>query len=392
MTRVLHAIPGLSRADGGPSYALRGLAGAQQVQGDQVTIVTTFPDQWDGEIADELRDLGVTVHAVGPTKTPLRWHPRIKQTVRDAVAHADVVHIHGVWEQVLHDASVAARKRNVPVVWRPCGMLDPWSLGQGRVRKRLLMVARIRRNLNAAALLHFTSHTEARSAGHLGLRPVVHVEPNGVDLGAIDDLPAEPISVAARRLVPTLDAGPMVLFLGRVHPAKSLELLIDAFVDVLPTLPADLAPTMVIAGSGDEAYRRVLIDQAQRRGLPQDRCVFLGAIKGRDKAVLMNAADAFALPSQHENFGIAVAEAMCAGAAVLVSPEVDLSKFVREHDCGEVVPREVDPWAAALQRVLSDTTWCRDKGELGRRHARDAFDWAHIASRWRQTYGRLVTG
>src|SRR5207253_7680037 len=130
---------------------------------------------------------------------------------------ADVVHIHGLWEEIQHQAARSSRQSGVPYVFRPCGMLDPWALSQGRWRKRLFMALRLRPDLNSAEALHFTSELERDLTGPLGLRSKPIVEPNGIRVEEFEDLP--PAGQFRERYPPLRDR-PLLLFLGRVHLKK----------------------------------------------------------------------------------------------------------------------------------------------------------------------------
>src|SRR5688572_23118397 len=178
--RVLHVISNLDARGGGPAVALAGLAAAQVAAGLDVSIVATFRAGDDVTVADTLRGAGATVNMVGPASGPLARHPDLVPALEKAVASADVVHVHALWEEVQHQAARVARRQRKPYIIRPCGMLDPWSLSQSRLKKRLYMVLRLRRNLNRAAALHFTSDTERDLTAPLKLTSSAIVEPNGV--------------------------------------------------------------------------------------------------------------------------------------------------------------------------------------------------------------------
>lgn len=96
--------------------------------------------------------------------------------IGEAITGADIVHIHAVWEQVQHDAARIAYRKDVPYVITPHGMLDPWSLEQKRLKKRLYMVWRLRQNLNRAAVIHFTSETKRDVSKLLGFLTPTMVE------------------------------------------------------------------------------------------------------------------------------------------------------------------------------------------------------------------------
>ena len=138
----------------------------------------------------------------------------------------DVVHIHGVWEEVQHRAARACQRLGVPYVMTPHGMLDPWSLAQGTLKKKLYIALRMRRNFNRAGAIHFTTATERDLVRPLGFSPPTIVEPIGVDFTEFDPLPPRGAFRAAH---PELADRLAVIILGRLHRKKGFDLLIPAF-------------------------------------------------------------------------------------------------------------------------------------------------------------------
>src|SRR4051794_25326163 len=130
--RVLHVISAIDPRAGGPSSALAGLASAQAREGLDVRVISTWRDAdgWPGE--EVIKSIGAPVRLIGPAKGKLVRHPDLAREVDAAVAEADIVHVHALWEEIQHRAAKSARRWGVPYVFRPCGMLDPWSLSQSR--------------------------------------------------------------------------------------------------------------------------------------------------------------------------------------------------------------------------------------------------------------------
>jgi glycosyltransferase involved in cell wall biosynthesis len=77
-------------------------------------------------------------------------------------------------------------------------------------------------------------------------------------------------------------------------------------------------------------------------------------VDGEAKTASLAAADAFVLPSFQENFGIAVVEAVAAGLPVVITEDVQVAWFVRDHRLGVVTGRDPEPLAAGILRALSD--------------------------------------
>ena len=123
---------------------------------------------------------------------------------------------------------------------------------------------------------------------------------------------------------------PVVLFLGRVAAKKRVETLVQALAsDALRATGAHL----VIAGPDSEGLVTGLRRRAAELGLAH-RVHFPGMVSGNDKAAILSRATVWALPSIGENFGIAVVEALAAGTAVVVSPEVNLAAVIEQEGGG----------------------------------------------------------
>jgi glycosyltransferase involved in cell wall biosynthesis len=376
---ILHVISSIDPRHGGPPVALAGLGAAQAAAGLSVGVVATLKAGAQTELADRLRNQGVRVELVGPCWGPLAWHRKLQSIVAGAVDQADVVHIHGLWEEVQHQAARTAQRNNKPYVMRPCGMLDPWSLAQGRLKKALYLRWRLRGNLDRASALHFTTQTEADLARPLRMCPPALIEPNGIAPDEFTDLP--PRGLFRRRFELPTDRL-MVLFLSRLHHKKGLDLLLPAFARTADAL-------LVLAGPDEEGYRAKLEAEVVRLGLG-GRVFFPGMLRGEDKWAALADADLFVLPSYQENFGIAVVEALAAGLPVVISDQVNIQAEVSEAGVGGVTPTQVAPLAAELQRWLTDESLRRTAAQRAPGFARERYAWDRIAARWVEHYRRLA--
>jgi len=380
--RIVHALTSIDPQTGGPAIAIDGLAPAQVVAGLQVTVVAMFR-QGDGSAATAaaMTAQGVKVILVGPAHGPLANHRTLDTQLHAALVNADMVHIHSLWEQIQHRAARLAMAQRIPYIIRSCGMLDPWSLNQSKLKKRIYMALRLRKNLDRAAVLHFTTDLERDLTAPLKLKPTALVEPNGIDLAEFHTLPA-PGQFRAR--YPQLGDRPVVMFLSRIHAKKGLDVLVPAFAQ------ANLSDAMlVIAGPDDDGYLADVQAMVKQHGL-QERVIFTGMLRGQERIAALVDADLFCLPSYQENFGIAVVEAMAAGKPVVISDQVNLHAVVTANGLGAVVPTQVNAVAAALQTWMADKPARLQAGQKARDFTLGAYDWQHIAARWAEHYAQIA--
>ena len=379
--RILHVISGLDPQNGGTTSTLIGMAEAQAAIGLDITVLATWKIRDGLPVAERLRSNGVKVIHVGPATGKLSRHPTLAAEADRAVAGADVVHIHGLWEEVQHQAARAAQRHRVPYIVLPQGMLSPWNLAIRKWPKRAYLLWRLQKNLDHATALHFASEVERDLVAPLTLKPRPIVEPLGLDLSEFRTLPTKG---AFRARWPQLGDKPFVLFLVRIDYNKGLDVLIPAFA----AAKLDDVP-LVIAGPNRDGYEPAVRQMIAKHHL-QDRVLFTGMLHGPDRLEAYVDAALFVLTSHQENFGITVIEAMACGCPVLISDQVNIFQEVRRSGAGEVVPTSIAATAAALERMMNDAGARALAGEKGRAFVMAHYDWRNIARAWKVHYEALV--
>jgi glycosyltransferase involved in cell wall biosynthesis len=378
---VLHVTPSLDPRAGGTTTALVALAHAQKDFGLQVTVASTFAADFRADSVDRLRESGIPVYLIGPNRKLLAYHPNIAATISPLIEAADIVHVHALWEEIQHQTAGIARRFNKPYLFTPHGMLDPWSLSQGRLKKKIYLALRLRRDLVRASALHFADELERDLAAGLQLSTPALVERHVVDLSEFQTLPPKD---QFRQRYPQLGNRPIVLFLSRLHPKKGLDLLIPAFAK-LKTRDA----VLVLAGPGDDRYVSHLKDLAQQHGV-LECTLFTGMLFGIDRVAAMVDADVFVLPSHQENFGIVVIESLAASTPVIISDQVNIHRQITQAEVGQVVPVDVDAIAGAIDRYLTDKELRLLTAEKSRPFVWKAYDRDLIARHWVDHYSNII--
>ena len=186
-----------------------------------------------------------------------------------------------------------------------------------------------------------------------------------VPLG-VDPTRADPARVEEVRQRHGLD-GPFALWIGTIEPRKNLATLLAAFARVPPA-----AGRLVLGGAtGWHVDLEALIEPIR------DRVTVLGFVDDADLASLNAAATVAALPSHAEGFGLTALEAMVQGTPVIVSSGSASEEVVGE--AGVVLPAtDVDAWAGALERLLSDPDEAAALGVQGRERAA-RYSWTRCA-------------
>ncbi|HEY0673368.1 MAG TPA: glycosyltransferase [Longimicrobiales bacterium] len=330
--RVLHVIPSIGPLRGGPSVAMGVIARALRDAGVDVDVATTNDN--DRELLQV--PIGTPVHENGVrywyferTAHPYTTSTGLARWLRGNIAQYQVVHAHALFSFSTSVTTATARKSRVPYIVRPLGTLATYGMQQHSFLKRASWLMLERRILRNAAGVHFTSEAEKQEAERLGPWRSF-VVPIGVEPFAGDR------STAPEQLT--------YLFLGRIHPKKRVDLLLDAFAQVKRTAPA---AKLVIAGTGADEYVRALKEHASRLEL-ENAVTWTGHVSGTEKLRVLEAASVFVLPSVNENFGIAPVEALAAGIPVVLTRGVAIHREVEDYGAGIIVDDDTASLTAGM--------------------------------------------
>jgi glycosyltransferase involved in cell wall biosynthesis len=365
---------------GGPPFVATRLAAAQRRLGHEVTLLCHEEPRARERIEQLLASMPPGVQRVAaPPATGLEkvLALRSRAPVARAIESAEAAHLHGMWEGMVYWAASTAARRHIPYCITPHGMLDPWCLNRGALKKRLVLAVTMRGALERASFIHALNADEAALLRPLRLSAPVEVVPNGVFLDEVDPLPTPG---DFRRRHAALGADPFVLFLGRLDAKKGLDLLVDAFKLVLARRPET---RLVIAGP-DYGALAPTTDHAARIGVA-DRLHGVGPLYGRDKFAAMIDASLFCLPSRQEGFSMAVVEAMACGRPVVISRECHFPE-VAGRDAGLIAPLEAAGLAHALTALLENPPRAQRMGAAGRALIAERYTWPSIARRLVEAY------
>ncbi len=353
-------------------------------QGVQVTLLTRegsdLPQNWTAD-----RDGDVGRVPLEPFSRPFELLSRKElNRVAEVLGEADVVHLHGLWRPRNSQIAGLARHLGRPYVLSPHGMLNAWSFGQGRLKKTTYYHLFERKNLAAASCALFSSERERYLASRWIPHNRTKVIPLAVDLAPYLDLP-EGQSFAES--YPQISEGPpIVLMLGRIHPGKRPELLIQA-ASHLNSL--EVSFQIVFAGTGDPDYVERLRQQAAES--PAARHIhFIGSIEGEEKLALYRQAQVFALPSERENFGLVLFESLLCETPVLTTDGPDTWREIAESEGGKILEATPEAFAESIAELLSDKDQRSSMGRAGREWTLSWLNPESIARSYDQLYRQVA--
>ena len=296
--------------------------------------------------------------------------PALLRVLPSYIQWANVVHLTAVYSFPTFPTLFFCRLFNKPVVWSPRGALQRWE-GTSRVVRKwvwesICQKLAPRNNL----VLHVTSQAEADQSRKRFPRLRAVVIPNGVDVPQILRRKA---SNGRLRL----------LYLGRLHPIKGIELLLEACGIV-----GELSPDwhLYIAGTGSPSYVDFLKTKVQELGLSK-QVEFVGEVFEEKKEALFARSDVALVPSHVENFGIVVAESLAHAVPVIASkgtPWIGLET----NRCGLWVDNDPESLATAIRKIR--TLPLQEMGQRGREWMEKDFSWESLSGEMLALYRECI--
>jgi glycosyltransferase involved in cell wall biosynthesis len=384
--RILHCIRSANPRSGGTIEGIRQLAQIHTSQGHQVEVASLDPPD-----APWLKEFPVPLHGLGPVHSSYGFKPGFRSWIEAKCRSLDAVIGNGLWQYNSLAMRRACRRTGTPYFVFPHGMLDPWF-------KRTYPLKHIKKwfywpwgeypVLRDARAVFFTSEEERR----LARESFWLYRVNEVVLGYGTQPPsgnAELQQAAFRGQFPGLDAKRILLFLGRIHPKKGCDLLLEAFARVATRDPA---LQLIFAGPDQVSWQSNLEAQSERLGIAK-RVSWLGMLKGEVKWGALRCAEAFVLPSHQENFGIAVVEALACGTPVLISNQVNIWREIQADKAGLVEPDDLAGTTRLLENwldrdVAQREVFSRNALACFQRH----FEMTAVAERLIAYLGKSISG
>jgi glycosyltransferase involved in cell wall biosynthesis len=340
--KILHIISTIDPASGGPSESVRLLLGYGVIGYTGEVVTLDSPD------APFLKDLPFPVHALGPSSA-YGFSTKLLQWLRENRHRFDGVVVNGLWRFGGFAAwrTISGHK---PYLVFTHGMLDPYfkrAFPLKHLKKAIYWYLIEYWVLLSAFRVLFTTEVEERLAHETFALSnwKSYVVPYGS--GGPITTRADALNAFHKQMPSMLDKR-FLLFLGRIHPKKGCDMLLEAFAQI-----ADRDPELhlVMAGPDQIGLQESLTAFAQEHAIA-DRIHWPGMVRDRAKWGAFYACEAFILPSHQENFGIAVAEALACGRPVLLSDQVNIAPEIASDGSGYVEPDTPSGTLSLLERWL----------------------------------------
>ena len=304
--------------------------------------------------------------------------PSMVGEVKRKLREFDIIHLHcfrSFPDIVIHHY---ATKYGIPYVLQARGSL-PRIVTKQNMKKVYDILWGYRLLKDAAKVIALTP-IEAEQYRGMGVsQDKIEVVPNGIDLAEFDDLPERG---EFRKKYALNNSQKIVLFLGRIHEIKGLDLLVEAFNG----LSREIHDTKLVVAGPDDGYLPVLQKLTKELKI-EDSILFTGPLYGREKLEAYVDAEVYVLPSSYEVFGRTLLEACACGTPVIVTDRCGLADVI-DGQVGLVTPYDKNALSKAILDILSDNSKRQEFGENGKLLVRDKFNWDTIVNRIEDIYMR----
>jgi glycosyltransferase involved in cell wall biosynthesis len=389
--KILMVVASYSPSSGGPTTVIRALASELVKKGHEVSIYTS--DYFDKssrvqEYSKPVEIDGIKVYYFKNISNKLAHNynvylsPMLVKKAKDNLKNFDIIHIHGFRTFQSIFIHHYAKKYNVPYILQTHGTVLPFFQKQSLKKIfDLFLGYKILRDVSKVIALTKTEAEQYKKMG--GDENKIEIVPNGIDLSEYENLPEKG---EFRRKYSIRDDEKIILYLGRIHKIKGIDLLVKAFADLVEELDN---VKLVIVGP-DGGFLSMLKRQIESLKIG-DRILFTGTLYERDKLEAYVDADVYVLPSVYEIFPITVLEACACGTPVIVTDRCSIADFVNK--IGYVVEYDKEQLQDAIIKVLSDEGLRRRFGERGKKLVEERlFSWDNIEKKVEGLYEDCIKG
>ena len=381
MMKILQVIAYFTPQKGGDVNVCYNLSKQLARRGHEVTIITS-DFEFDKEYAASIEKDGVKVipfHCIANICAFLVT-PSIGKWLNDNINKFDLIHLHNFRSYQNNMVCHYAVKHSVPYIVQAHGSVLPY-FAKIQLKKLYDLVWGNKILRDAAKAIALTS-TEVNQYIKMGVdENKLELIPNGIELSQYRNLPSygdfkNQLNINSNEKV--------ILFLGRIHKIKGLDLLLDSFADLL----REIRDCKLIIVGPDDGYLTTLKKQTVDLGI-ENRVLFTGPLYGPDKLKAYIDADVFVLPAVYDCFSVTLLESMACGTPIVTTNNGDKLDWIHNR-VGIVVDYDKTQIRNATHKILTDDALRKSFGEEGKRLVRDIYNWDNIVQELIELYEKLL--
>lgn len=330
----------------------------------------------DGIKVDYFKNISNRFKLATMLDTPIGAIFRIKNQIRDF----DVVHVHEHRQTLSIIACYFARRYGIPYVVQAHGSVLPFFQKEGL--KNIFDKVFGFKILHGASKVFALTEVEKEQYLKMGVEEDrIEIVPLGINIEEYSDLPEEGIF---REKFNISKDDKLIIFIGRVHEIKGLDLLIDAFKEL-----ADSESDVKLAIVGpDDGYMDALNLRIAECDL-SDKVIVTGPLYKSEKQEALVDCDLFVMPSKYESFTTSGLEAMACGKPLVLTKNNHIHDWV-DGSVGLACDDDKMSLKDSMAEVLFDEELSKKFGMNGRRLIQEKYNWDMINEQILNIYESII--
>ena len=364
---------------------------SKQADGNDVKIYTSdsckerlkFPNgRYDVDVGginvDYFKNLSNRFKLATMLDTPLSAPFRIRKDIKNH----EVIHIHEHRQTLAIFVSHFARKNNIPYVVQAHGSVLPFF--QKESLKNLFDKVFGFRILHNASCVFALTEVEKEQYLKMGVdENKIEIVPLGINLEEYENLPQ---NGRFRSRFNIAEEDKLILFVGRIHEIKGLDLLVDAFNDLIDH-NGEVSIKLAIVGP-DDGYLSKLEEKINEYSL-KENVIITGPLYKEEKQEALVDCDLFVMPSKYESFTTSGLEAMACGKPLVLTKNNHIHDWV-DGNVGIACGDDKDSLRKAIETVLFDDDLSAVYGEKGKELIKTKYNWDIINTQILDIYKKCL--
>ena len=345
----------------------------------------------DGIKVDYFRNLSNRFKLKTMLDTPLAAPFKIRKDIKEY----DIVHIHEHRQTLAILASYFARKNNIPYIVQAHGSVLPFFQKEGL--KNLFDKVFGFKMLHNASCVFALTEVEKEQYLKMGVdEEKIEIVPLGINLEEYENLPS---FGKFRSKFSIGENDKLILFVGRIHEIKGLDLLIDAFNDLISQNDRENVGEnsledidsscirLAIVGP-DDGYLTKLEEKIKEYSL-EENVIITGPLYNEEKQEALVDCDLFVMPSKYESFTTSGLEAMACSKPLVLTKNNHIHDWV-DGNVGLACEDDKDSLRQAIEKILFDEGMSLIFAENGKKLIKDKYNWNIINSQILEIYKRFL--
>ena len=364
---------------------------SKQADGNDVKVYTSdsckerlkFPNgRYDVDVGgikvDYFKNLSNRFKLATMLDTPLSAPFRIRKDIKNH----EVIHIHEHRQTLAIFVSHFARKNNIPYVVQAHGSVLPFFQKEGL--KNLFDKVFGFRILHNASCVFALTEVEKEQYLKMGVEEdKIEIVPLGINLEEYENLPQ---SGRFRSRFNVAKEDKLILFVGRIHEIKGLDLLVDAFNDLIDH-NGEVSIKLAIVGP-DDGYLSKLEEKINEYSL-KENVIITGPLYKEEKQEALVDCDLFVMPSKYESFTTSGLEAMACGKPLVLTKNNHIHDWV-DGNVGIACDDDKDSLRKAIETVLFDDDLSAVYGAKGKELIKAKYNWDIINTQILDIYKKCL--